>query len=103
MALTYNTDTLDLSSIGSKWLATESIDLDSSYPTGGYSIDAKKFGVGDIFTLQVVANNGGYIYFYDSVNKKLAVWTVTAGALAEVANGTDLSSITGLGIMVTGL
>lgn len=96
--------------------------LDDSYPTGGESIDAGKFGLQSL-DFVIPSPSGGYIFEYDHANKKLKGFTptkaqtahthtentddtytknattgsggaVTAAAATEIANATSLSTVT---------
>lgn len=82
-----------------------SIALDSSYPTGGYSIPATKFGFKSIWNMLIgdagATGGGAYRYFYDIPNSKLMVYQVTAagtftGTAGKVVNNTPAFTGTGL-------
>jgi hypothetical protein len=57
-----------------------SLALDNSYPTGGYSLPATKFGMRALFNMLIgdmgVSGTGGYRFAWDSVNSKLMVYRV---------------------------
>lgn len=77
--------------------------LDSSYPTGGYSLPATKFGFKAIWNI-IVSNCGGsasglYHYWYDVVNSKFMVFRV-AGATPAGTNAA--STVTGNAVVVGG-
>lgn len=67
-----------------------SIALDSSYPTGGYSLPATKFGMKAIWNVFIgdagTTGGGGYRYFYDIPNSKLMVYQV--GGFTPAGSGT---------------
>lgn len=77
------------------------IDLDNSYPTGGYSIDPS--GVESIEFLNPCPR-AGYVFSWSTSAQKLLVYrqkdpAASGGAdiaLPEVANGADLSAVTGI-------
>ena len=81
------------------------IDFDDSYPTGGEAIDFGNHGFETVFAV-FIASKGGYTFEYDETNEKvLAYWvdtTVDGAALAEVADTTDLSAVTGVKALVLG-
>jgi len=87
-------------------IVTGKISFDSSYPTGGESLDLTD-------RLQTVLavfieNKSGYIFEYDYTNKKVKAYygnydQTSDGALTEVANTTDLSSITNVRFVAYGL
>jgi len=77
------------------------LDLDASYPTGGYTtisttikavIGANK----TIIAIQQASPCGGYKLFWDRTNDKLMAYQGAAGlgADSEVSNATNLSTIT---------
>jgi hypothetical protein len=82
------------------------LDLDSSYVTGGYAtFNASVAGViGKGKTIMSVSQNnfpGNVIAKYDRANDKLMIFEVAAGpTISEVANGTNLASITGLELVI---
>lgn len=81
--------------------------LDSSYPTGGESLTAAQLGLTDIQTLNA-ASSGGYTFEYDDTNAKLKAYygdnnNASDGALIEVPNATDLSAVTNVQVLATGL
>jgi len=99
MALTYGT-TPDVKSARVKqanFLIQQSIDLDDSYPSGGYALTDLAASLGDnVYTIlhvdvQPVA---GYLFSYDRANDKLIVLDAATGA--EIAGATDLQAVTGL-------
>ena len=69
----------------------QSITLDNSYPTGGYSITARDLGWSEITgVIRLGGNAAGAAYHmvYDTVNSKLMAFS----GGSEVANATDLSA-----------
>jgi len=76
------------------------ISFDSSYPTGGESFtpsDLKLQGINHID----ISPKDGYVFEYDYTNQKVKVYyadyaSANAGALIEVPNATDLSTLTGV-------
>jgi len=67
--------------------------MDNSYPTGGEPIAT----TGDVDFLYFFAQSGNTSMTYDRANKKVKAYASNGAApalLAEVANTTDLSSIT---------
>lgn len=75
--------------------------FDTSYPTGGETVD---FGLRSVY-VAVIAPASGYVLEYDATNKKVkafyADYDATAdGALIEVPNLTNLSAVTARFIVV---
>jgi len=69
--------------------------FDSSYPTGGEACDP---GLGTVNIALSDPSVSGYVFQYDYTNKKLKAFYAdydagADGALIEVANGVDLSSV----------
>ena len=105
MALTYNDkfnpNAYDASA--AKQIEIQSIDLDNSYPTGGYEIDPTDLGYMDNTTFMVMdrmfmlPGADPHSVKWDYVNGKLMVLDDTN---VEVANGTDLSTVTDLRIVI---
>ena len=59
------------------------ITLDSSYPTGGYSLTATDLHWSQLDSVEVISGNsasGGYVFNWDTVNKKLMAFYGAAGA-----------------------
>jgi hypothetical protein len=108
---------------GSRKIVYADLTLDNSYPTGGYALTAAQFAARKIEFVEVVGGNaaaGRLLFHWDSTNKKLIALYPTGGAAAspaaladpaitaggtgqnpvipgrgkEVANATDLSTIT---------
>jgi len=136
MALTISV--VERTVFGNKRIVFADVDFDSSYPTGGESLQASDVGLKAIDFLQATPKSG-YIFEYDYTNEKLkafyptksqdsnlaATVTVTsntgdgdavtydvcfsgengavdAGPSEEVTNGTDLSSLTDVRVMIIG-
>ena len=137
MALTISV--VERTVFGNKRIVFADVDFDSSYPTGGESLQASDVGLKAIDFLQATPKSG-YIFEYDYTNEKLKVFyptksqssslaatvtvdtysstyaeagtynvsfsntkgTVDAGPAEEVANGTDLSSLTDVRVMIIG-
>ena len=78
--------------------ALVSIDLDASYPTGGYPISL--VGVdnaeGFVIALADAQPRGIYRFWWNPVTAKLMSFTEAADSVAETSNGTNLSGITSL-------
>jgi hypothetical protein len=95
-----------LHSIGDLRLVTGTVAFDSSYPTGGESITAAKFGLGKIDFLIATALSG-YVFFWDGTNSKLMAYYAdnnAAGdsALIQVPDTTDLSALTAIPVLAIG-
>jgi len=94
---TYKTDNKFLAHIASRGgFVAGSIAFDNSYPTGGESFDLRgQFNGKDPYLVLFEANSG-YVFQYDYTNRKVkAYYTSTSGgALVEVPNAADLSSLT---------
>lgn len=69
------------------------ITFDATYPTGGYLVTPQQFGLQSLDFI-LLNNPGGYGYWYDNVNKKLKVLAGNANPMPELANNTDLHTIT---------
>lgn len=86
------------------------VDFDSSYPTGGEAFNAEsESGFSDIVQVWVAPTDGFTFEYVDSATaadrKIKAFWvdTTTDGAAqAEVANATDLQTVTGVQVLVWG-
>ena len=142
MALTISV--VERTVFGNKRIVFADVDFDSSYPTGGESLQASDVGLKAIDFLQATPKSG-YIFEYDYTNEKLkalyptktqdaattganaltvdsgsttvtstaangAIITVPSGFRSavdpgpaeEVGNGTDLSSLTDVRVMIIG-
>ena len=116
---------------GSEKIIYGTIALDSSYPTNGEVLDLTQLPITDI-KLLLVPPYKGYAFEFDDANSKLKAFnaggnaigtaaldtsntytdaavnaaingvTVTAGALAEVANATNLSALTAIPFLAFG-
>ena len=73
------------------------VDFDSSYPTGGETLDLS--GYFDTVQFVLAEPTSGYVFEYDHTNLKLKAYT----AGSEVSNATDLSAVTGVNFMAVGL
>jgi|9_EtaG_2_1085328.scaffolds.fasta_scaffold42688_3 hypothetical protein len=89
--------------IGSRQMVTLDITFDSSYPTGGESLDLEDY-VGTIDMVMCETSNEGHSIFYDRTNKKLKAFgtidmTVVDGDTGGNANnlGTELNVTPGYG------
>ena len=98
----------DKSVFGNKKVRTGTIAFDSSYPTGGEVYTAAQFALSKIKQLQVFPKSG-YLFEDDATNKKLKVLgmnptSTSSGviALEEVANTTNLSTLTGVPFFISG-
>ena len=87
---------------GNRLTVALKITFDSSYPTNGEALDLTAY-VSNIENV-AIEESGGYVFQYDRTNKKLKAFNVaasdqtptadiTAAALAEVTNATNLSSV----------
>lgn len=102
----------DARSLGGQ-LAVKAFDFDFSevdkYPEGGVDCDLGVFYNGKKHAA-IVAPKGGYVFEYDAENAKLIVYVVgedtgdaVPGALAEVEDETDLSSLGKVSILSWGM
>lgn len=81
-------------------IATGTFDFDSSYPTGGEATT----GISDLFAEVLYVNlspKSGYTFEYDYTNNKILAYyadydAVADGALIQVPNTTNLSTVTGV-------
>ena len=84
------------------------IDLDNSYPTGGYDITTVfnefKLETNAANIMILVQSRAGYVFDVDYTNKKLLAYRQTAAtsALVEVSNGVNLSGVTQIRCMAFG-
>jgi hypothetical protein len=72
---------------------------DATYPTGGSTgLQAKLQtlrGDGRVIITAIMTDGAGYLVHYNNANDKLLFYVQDAGgALADVANATDLSAVT---------
>lgn len=95
MALTFSAPTHK--NAGSERATYGTITFDSSYPTGGEAYTNREMGLGTINSLQLEQDDG-YIPYWDNTNSKIKLFwadydAVADGALIEVADTTDVSSV----------
>lgn len=85
--------------------------FDSSYPTGGEPFNAElESGLRDVFAVFVAPKNGYVFQYVDSAtaaSRKIIAYyadydAVADGALIEVPDTTNLSTVTGVFVMVVG-
>lgn len=72
---------IKVSSIGDRYLATATLALDSSYPTGGESLTPAMLGLRVIDHI-IIPSRGGVVFDYDYTNSKVMCYVpgVTVGA-----------------------
>lgn len=72
----------------------EKITFDSSYPTGGETLDLRPF-FSTLLMVMIEPVGANYKFVYDYTNRKVIAYIEdgTSGVHAEVANNTDLSAI----------
>lgn len=104
MALTLTEDKRTVH--GDQDVVVYKVDFDSSYPTGGEALTPSDLGLRNI-DLVVPTSKDGHVFEYDYSNEKLqAFWAdydaAADGALIEVADATDLSSVTDARLLVFG-
>jgi len=85
---------------GNKRVMFFEVDFDDAYPTGGEELKPATLGLRR-FDFVNVTNKGGYTFDFDYTNNKIVVRNISDGN--EVSNGTDLSSLTGVKVMVIGI
>jgi hypothetical protein len=75
-----------------------SLDLDDSYPTGGYPVSLAGItnANGYAIVMAEAQPSGAYRFWWDAVNSKLMAFVVSSDSASEVSNGTNLAAITGL-------
>lgn len=91
--LTYSVTPDKRISMGNKIMVLGSIAFDSSYPTGGESFDRTQLVLRDLDSI-IFEDSGVFSFQYDYTNNKVKVFTAAAAPKAEVADTTDLSSLT---------
>lgn len=105
MALTVALSGDWLESQGNKRAVVATIAFDASYPTGGESLTAANLGLGVIDHVTIGAKSG-YVFEYDYTNSKVIAYVEEAvaagGALLEVADTTDLATLTGVRLRAVG-
>lgn len=83
------------------------IAFDSSYPTGGEPLDVSGYFDKEVINVQINPTSG-YVFEYDYTNKKVLAYYGNNdgdadGALVQVADTTDLSSLTSVKVLVWGI
>ena len=81
-----------------------SVSFDNSYPTGGIDFDMSNYFPKGVLGV-IVSPQDGYVFEYDKTAKKIKAYAVgaEAGAMAEVANETDLSAVTNVSFIALGV
>lgn len=103
MSLTYSTPTEHSARVSqANFILKLLVALDASYPTGGYDLSdlTDEFDASYTVLHVAAAPSGAYYFGYNRATDKLMVFEGTAGANAEVGNGTDLHLITGVQLTV---
>jgi hypothetical protein len=95
MGLTFTEKNISI--LGNKRMSVFEIAFDSSYPTGGESLVPRNIGLSEIDIL-LAEDASGYNFEYDHTNKKILAYT----AGSQVADTTNLSTLTGVRIMAIG-
>lgn len=80
--------------------AVVNIDLDASYPTGGYPVSLVGVTNGDGYVIAMAdaPPSGVYRFWWNPTTAKLMVFTNAADSCAETTLATNLSAITGLAL-----
>lgn len=98
MALTYTVDNTQL--VGTKRMTQGTITYDSSYATGGETVDPHALGLQMLTDLRISPSTGGYIGVWDrstTAPKLMAFYgdnnNASDGPLIEVPSTTDLSAV----------
>lgn len=103
LGITYSGDWL--SSQGNRTRTSVVIAFDASYPTGGEPLTRAQLGLSQVDDV-IIPPKGGFIFEYDYTNQKVLVYVEEAvaagGPLLEVANATDLSTLTGVRVIAVG-
>src|SRR5690242_12868530 len=73
---------------------TINVQLDTSYPTGGYAISNAQLGFTNVRVVFVTSHSGGYVYEWSAGHLKAYRQSAATGALTEVPNATSLSGTT---------
>ena len=75
-----------------------SLDLDASYPTGGYPVPLVGIDNADGFEIALAEAppSGDYRFWWNPSTNKLMAFTLTTGTAAATTPGTNLSGITSL-------
>lgn len=92
---------------GDRWIQILKVDYDASYPTGGESLTKAELGFGKAPDLVFAIPHKGFAFEYDKTNEKLKAFyadydAVADGALIEVANTTNLSTLTDVPVIAIG-
>lgn len=101
LTITNRAGALPTENLGGMWCRILDVDFDASYPTGGESLNEVELGFPDNFRLLAVIAlpRLGYVFEYDYTNLKLLAYysdydAVADGALIQVPNTTNLSTVT---------
>ena len=94
MALTIDQNNLKRVSEGNKVRILAKINLDNSYPTGGYLIDPARLGLAQLQSFNVNDQTAGYSYDFDSTTSKLKVLAVGGGGGAAIFTGDPMGAHT---------
>jgi len=85
-------------SIGGRFQSVTTVTLDASYPTGGYTVTPASLGLPAGFVDVIDANTGpdsGFLVTYNIATNKMQAFVGAAGAAdTEVANATNLATVT---------
>ena len=81
--------------VGNLKMKIYDITFDSSYPTNGEGFTPSDVGMRDFESVCFSGDSSGYVPQFDYTNEKIKMYEAGAdgAALDEVANGTDLSSV----------
>lgn len=84
MAVTVSIPTSRQQTLGTWNFGVADVTMDSSYPTGGESIDPSDFGIDTTVYICLVDSPSGYVGVWDYTNSKLKVYTqgITTGSTA---------------------
>jgi hypothetical protein len=100
MAVTVNTVTQTVAAASNQphRQALIDIDLDTSYPTGGYPISLVGVTNADGYAIALVEAEprGAYRFFWNPSTEKLLAFVVSSDSASEVTNGTNLGAVTAL-------
>ena len=85
---------------------TGTIDFDNFYPTGGEDFNPAEYFPRGLLGV-IFEPKGGYVFEYDYTNARVKAMCgnydlAADGALTEVADGTDLSAVTGVRFIAWG-
>lgn len=85
---------------------TGTFDFDSSYPTDGEDFDVSSYFPKGVIAV-IVPSKDGYVFEYDKDDEKIKAYYAdydagSDGALIEVADEEDLSSVTGVSFVALG-